>query len=443
MFVTKNLIPVIVRSQFFLMYIVLAFVVSTVSCKSAKNKNVSTDSIAIIQLPEPSPIAASEVSAIKNACSHWYDSALKSSGFNGGMIVAKKGNIIFEKYSGTAHLPGKDTINENTSMHIASTSKTFTAMAILKLWQDGRLNIDDSVGKYLPGFNYPGITIRSLLSHRSGLPNYVHYMDDIKWDKNKMVTNEDVLQTLTDKKFTIPQVGAPNARFNYCNTNFALLALIVEKVSGEKFSVFMNETFFEPLQMKHTFIYTQADSGKVPMSYDWRSRVLPLNNLDNVYGDKNVYTTPRDLLIWDRALYSGKIFKPETLEQAFKPYSNEKAGIKNYGLGWRMYVYTDGKKVIYHNGWWHGSNAVFTRLIQDSATIIIIGNKFNRNIYHAKDLATIFDKNYTSTDDDETENNHSNVENNSTPSKANANSEEQLDYREKLLQDALQEKRKK
>jgi hypothetical protein len=96
------------------------------------------------------------------------------------------------------------------------------------------------------------------------------------------------------------------------------------------------------------------------------------------------------MLKWDIGLSSGQLFKPETLEAAYTGYSNEKPGVKNYGLGWRMYQYPNQKKIIYHNGWWHGNNTVFTRLIQDSATVIILGNKYNRRIYDAKKLFTAF-----------------------------------------------------
>jgi len=169
-----------------------------------------------------------------------------------------------------------------------------------------------------------------------------------------------------------------------------LLALLVERVTGIKFPAFMKQTFFVPLQMKNTFVYQPTDTAKPALSYDWRGRLIPLNHLDGVYGDKNIYTTPQDLFTWDRALSCNKIFTPETLVQAYTPYSNEKAGIRNYGLGWRMNIFPDGKKMIYHNGWWHGSNAAFIRLLDESATIIVIGNKFNRSIYHAKILSKLF-----------------------------------------------------
>lgn len=376
------------------------------SCNSANKKVVVTkDSLQSIAIPTPIPLSNAESQRLFNDCLQWYDSALKPGGFNGGILVAKNGNIVFETYNGNGHLNRHDIIDSLTPFHIASVSKTFTAMSVLKLWQDGKLNIDDEYSKYFPQFNYPGITIRSLLNHRSGLPNYLYFMETLGWDKTKLIQNEDVLNYLITRKAEITNIATPNTHFTYCNTNYALLALLVEKQSGKKFPDFLQQTFFIPLQMKHSFLFNSLDTSKVNPSYDWRGRIIPLNFLDGVYGDKNIYSTPRDLLIWDRALTSGKIFTPQTLEQAYAPYSNEKAGVRNYGLGWRMNIYPNGKKTIYHNGWWHGNNASFVRLLPDSAVIIVVGNKYNRNIYHAKELADLFgDYNGTGSEEDENEN---------------------------------------
>jgi CubicO group peptidase (beta-lactamase class C family) len=372
-------------------------------CQSTTPKSTKgniNDTLALIELPKPQPISKAEADRLHSACEQWYDSALMFRGFNGGMLVAKNGNIVFEKYTGTGHLPGSDLITASTPLQIASVSKTFTAMAVLKLWQDGKLNIDDELSKYIKNFNYPGVTIRSLLNHRSGLPNYLYFMEDLGWDKTKTATNEDVLDYLVNKKAELVNIAPPNTHFTYCNTNYALLALLIERVTGKKFPDYLKQTFFVPLQMKNTFVYQPTDSVKVALSYDWRGRLMVLNHLDGVYGDKNIYTTPQDLFTWDRALSCNKIFKPETLVQAYTPYSNEKPGIRNYGLGWRMNIYPDGKKMIYHNGWWHGSNAAFIRLLDENATIIVIGNKFNRSIYHAKVLSKLFGA-YDSGEDEE------------------------------------------
>jgi len=387
-----------------LSFAVLVLSVSSLffSCNNSEaNKAVVKTDSTLIFLPHPGTISKSEEAALHEGCKEWYESVLLRSGFNGGMIVAKKGNIVFEAYHGTGHWGEHDTITVNTPFHIASVSKTFTAMAVLKFWQDGKLNIDDELSKYFPDFNYPGVTVRSLLNHRSGLPNYVYFMETLGWDKKKFIQNSDVLNYLITRKAELTNIATPNTHFTYCNTNYALLALLLEKVSGIKYPVLLQQIFFGPLQMKNSFVCDTAMLQKVNPSYDWRGRIMPFNFLDAVYGDKNIYTTPRDLLNWDRALSSGKLFTEKTLEAAFTPYSNEKPGVRNYGLGWRMNVYPDGKKMIYHNGWWHGNNAAFIRLIKDSATIIVVGNKFNRGIYHAKDIAGLFSEYGTSEEEDE------------------------------------------
>ena len=218
------------------------------SCTAnSERKKTSKDSLPKIILPETAPLPAAEFNRIKIACNAWYDSALKTRGFNGGILIAKNGNIVFENYQGTGHLPGSDSINENTPMHIASTSKTFTAMAVLKLWQDGKLSIDDEYSKYFPEFNYPGVTIRTLLNHRSGLPNYIYFMENQGWDKTKMVKNKDVLNYLVTRKAALENIAPPGIHFSYSNTNFALLALLVEKIT---------ETTF-PEYLKWVFLYAQ------------------------------------------------------------------------------------------------------------------------------------------------------------------------------------------
>ncbi len=357
----------------------------------------------LIVLPAPTVLSPFERDNLAAACQHWYDSILGKGVFNGAVLVSKGGNIVFEKYRGTGHVGSKDTLTSATPFHIASVSKTITAMSILKLWQDGKINIDDEYSKYFPTFNYPGVTIRCLLNHRSGLPNYLYFMEDLGWDKSVYIKNQDIFDYLVNRKDELKNIATPGKHFTYCNTNYALLALLAEKISGMPFPAFIEKEFFHPLGMSHSFIFTHEDSAKVNPSYDWRGQMIPLNFLDMVYGDKNVYTTAEDLLIWDRALRCNAIFTPQTLQQAYTPYSNEKKGIRNYGLGWRMNVYPNGKKMIYHNGWWHGYNASFIRLIDEDATIIVMGNQYTRAVYKAKTLAPIFGAHYVAGEEDEGE----------------------------------------
>ncbi|MEO5647702.1 MAG: serine hydrolase domain-containing protein [Chitinophagaceae bacterium] len=324
----------------------------------------------------------------KLAVQAFYDTVLVPKGFNGAILVAKNGEVIFEKYLGYGNFSTKDSLDEHSSFHLASVSKTFTAMTILRLAEKSKLSLKDDLSKYFPGFPYPGITIGMLLSHRSGLPNYMYFMQKLGWDISKYSTNQDVVDYLV--KFKPQLAGTPGTRFTYCNTNYVLLASITEKVTGYSYAEYLDRTIFKPLGMNDTYVFSLADTLSAMPSYDFRGRPEAFNFLDAEYGDKNIYSTPRDLLKWDQALYTNQLVSQATLDAAYTPYSNEKPGIKNYGYGWRMDNFPDGKKIIFHNGWWHGNNTSLIRLVMDSATIIILGNKRNRVIYDSKILANIF-----------------------------------------------------
>lgn len=328
-----------------------------------------------------------EKSAYTAAVMHMYDSLLLKRGFNGGIIVAKNGEILFEEYRGYINLKTKDSINSSTPFHLASVSKTFTGMATMKLAELGKLKLSDSLQVYFPAFPYHGITIKMLLNHRSGLPNYVYAMaKDTAWRK-KLATNADMLQFLTTKP--PPVYNYPNRSFNYCNTNYALLALIIEKVSGQPYPDYMKDNVFIPLGMKNTFVFSLRDTARYVPSYGHNNSTFGLEPLDCIYGDKNIYSTPKDLLLWDQSLYQNTFVTKATYEDATQPTSHERPGVHNYGAGWRLLLNPDAK-VVYHNGWWHGNNTCFTRLVQDTATIIILGNKFNRNIYCGTKFSAIF-----------------------------------------------------
>ena len=398
--ITLRQLPCIILAGF-LFFLSVSIISSSCSLNKGTESQATADSIPFYKLPAPKPLSGQELLAYRQACEKWYDSTIKPSNFNGGILVAKNGQVIFERYNGTGHIGQSDSINANTPTHIASVTKTFTAMAVLKLVEEDSLKLDDELVTYFPGFNYPGVTVRHLLNHRSGLPNYLYFMDELGWDKKKFMTNRDVFDYMVTHKTALKNISTPGTHFSYCNTNYVLLALLVEKISGLSFPQYLHKLFFAPLQMKNSFVFTAADSNRLNPSYDWRGNVIPLNHLDHVYGDKNIYSTTHDLLIWDRALRSGLVFKTATLNQAYTPYSNEKPGIRNYGLGWRMNIYPDSKKIIYHNGWWHGNNASFIRLLDEDVTIIAIGNRFCRCIYKVKQLAGIFNPSFLQVTEDE------------------------------------------
>lgn len=327
---------------------------------------------------------------LRKASRIFYTETLERSRFNGAILVSRSGKIIFEKYAGLTGLVDGNSIDSTTSFHLASISKTFTAMAILKLREMLLLNLDDPVNKYLQEFPFKNISIRLLLNHRSGLPNYVHFIESLGWDTQRNLTNQDLLQLIIKNAGKL-SVGRPDKYFEYCNTNYALLALIIEKVSKMSYSAFLKTHFFEPLGMTNSFVFLPGMQDKVLPSFKFNNRIEPFMFLDEIYGDKNVYSTVRDLRKWDEALYENHLFKKETLDEAFKGYSYEKRGVRNYGLGWRLIEMPNSKKIIYHNGWWHGNNTVFCRFPDDSTSIIVLGNKFNRSIYQARKIGGIFE----------------------------------------------------
>lgn len=391
--------------------LLIALYVSFLSACSNMNKPDSGDNKKTSTTKTYTPLTEAQKEHYSQQIWPLYNELLATHGFNGGIIIAKNGEVLFEDYKGYYNYASKQPLTANNALHIASVSKTFTAMVVLKLMEEGKLNIDNDVRSYLPNFPYQNITIKALLNHRSGLPNYVHAMENtttqtftkkgrrgkiVKYTRtiktkpsaSKLVTNQDVLDFFVTKKPALEYV--PYTKFRYCNTNYALLALIVEKITNTDFPTYMKQNVFEPLGMKDSYVFSIKDANNYVPSYKYNFSPYPIEFLDCVYGDKNVYSTPRDLLAWDKALYTNAFVKEQTLQMAYTPYSFEKPGTHNYGLGWRLFVYPD-KTIPYHNGWWHGNNAAFTRLVTDTATIIVVGNKYNERIYKAKHFAAVFD----------------------------------------------------
>ena len=368
-------------------------------CADNKKAKEASRAIPTATAATTSTLSPTELRHYKSIAEKFFDSMLGRGRFNGSILVAKNGEVIYEKYSGFRDpRVRRDSITPSTSFHLASVSKTFTGMAILKLAQEGKLALEDTVSKHLPGFPCQGVTIKTLLNHRSGLPNYVHYMEKLGWDKKRLITNQDVLDFIIARHCEI-QIGPPDRSFSYYNTNYVLLVLI-EKVSGQFYGDYLKFAFFEPLGMKDTYVFTIADSAKSLPSFFYSGRMYGFDFLDLVYGDKNIYSTVRDLLKWDQALHNGGLFTKESLDAAYAGYSFERPGINNYGLGWRMFLLRNGKKFIYHNGWWHGNRTAFYRLLDENVTIIALSNNDSKKVYNTKKLADLFGNYFKNKDED-------------------------------------------
>ncbi|MFZ0390776.1 MAG: serine hydrolase domain-containing protein [Calditrichia bacterium] len=295
--------------------------------------------------------------------------------FNGVALVAEEGRIVYEKAFGVSDYRSRDSLTIDTPFQLASVSKPLTAYAVLLLYDRGLLSLDDDVKTFFPDFPYDNITVKLLLSHRSGLPNYMYFADKYWPDRHKPISNQDVLNLMV--KYHPGIYYLPDRRYNYCNTNYALLANIIEKVSGMPFETFMRKEIFDPLGMYHTSIYNKTRQAEYPegaLGYNRRGRLAENSYLNGVVGDKGIYSTVRDLLAFDQAIYNGLLVSRETLEKAFIPAHKDLRIYDNYGYGWRLNAQDEKNKIVYHTGWWKGFKTYFIRKTGEKKTIIVLTN---------------------------------------------------------------------
>ncbi len=303
--------------------------------------------------------------------------------FNGAILYGEHGNIIFNKAYGYSNFRKKELLTTTSSFQLASVSKMFTAMAIMILQEKEQLSYDDSLTKYIPEFPYSGITIRQLLHHRSGLPRYMSLTDKY-WDINKPINNKDVIQLFVEYK---PEMYyRSDERFHYCNTNYILLASIVERISKKPFDVFVKEYIFDPLSMNNSFVYNlrgdtlvhyRVEAGTPGYrSRGWRMIEMGDYYLNGVMGDKGVYSTVEDLFKFNRALDSGTLVSTSLLKEAFVPGSPQsKSQKENYGFGWRIKTKMDN--TVYHFGWWKGFRSYYIRDMENDRVLIALTNTHN------------------------------------------------------------------
>ncbi len=317
----------------------------------------------------------------------FYHENIKTGDYTGSFLVAKNGKIIYEDYSGVYDRAGKKAITSDTPLHVASVGKVITATTVLRLVDQGKISLDQSVADIIPRFPYKEITVRTLLSHRSGLRYYGYYEN--VWDQTKTVTNSDVLKVIEEQ--TVALDFKPNTRFAYSNTNYVVLACIVEQVTQKSFKKAVEELIFEPLGMTHSFVFDDINNKyKVSQSFTSKMRPMDWDYMDGTYGDKNIFTTPRDFLKFDTAMYSDAFLSAKLKEQIYQGYSFENPGVRNYGLGMRLITMENGENYTYHNGWWRGNTSSYIRLAKDKTCIILFSNKYSRTTYKTVSLSHHF-----------------------------------------------------
>lgn len=305
--------------------------------------------------------------------------------FNGVVLYAENGKTKFLKPFGFRNYNAGQPLKTTDIFELASLSKQFTSMIIMMLQEEGKLQYNDPVEKYLV-IPYQGITIRHLLTHTSGLPDYQAIMDT-HWDKQKVAGNKDILEYLN--QYAPPKVFEPGTKYEYSNTGYVLLASIAEKASGKDFIDLCRSRIFLPLNMHSTDIRTlekKASTVNFALGHIYvkeserfvRADSFPSSDytiwLGNRKGPGRISSTAEDLLKWDQALYSAKLIKAETLDQAFKPGTlNDGSSIK-YGFGWMIGTNVRGEKIIWHSGDNPGYKTRIMRYPATKQTLIVLCN---------------------------------------------------------------------
>ncbi len=304
-------------------------------------------------------------------------------GFNGTVLYAESGRVVYRKAFGFEDVRRRrDSLHIDSRFELASVTKMFTATAVMLLLQNGTIqSYDEDVRNYIPEWPYEDVTIRQLLNHRSGLSRYESLAHD-KWsDKTIPLTNEKMIDLFVEHQPS--PYFRPDRGFHYCNTNYALLASIVERASGMNFEDFMEERIFKPLGMYNSLIHSMRNDTivsayieQVVPGHDLRGRsYIRVRNdyLNGVMGDKGMFSTVDDLYRFDKALTYQLLINDTILKEAFTPGSpRHRRRVDNYGFGWRIRTASDS--AVYHYGWWKGFRSFYLRDMAQQRTLIVLTN---------------------------------------------------------------------
>jgi CubicO group peptidase (beta-lactamase class C family) len=291
--------------------------------------------------------------------------------FSGTVLVAQNGKILYNKAFGMAD-EGLNVSNKtNTKYHIASVSKNFTAAAILLLEEKNLLNVTDTISKFIPGFpNGEKITIHQLLTHTSGIPNVNDMPEYVK-----IAPFPQTPATLIEIFRNKPLNFNPGSKYAYSNSNYNVLAYIIEKVSGKNYGDFLQENIFTPLGMTNTAHHASAGAIIENMASGYQAgNSLGLEKSDYLdwttkTGNGSLYSTTEDLFKWDRALYTEKILSKKSLEKMFTIQA------ERTGYGWFIGQHLNRKR-IYFNGRSPGFTSYFGRYPDEQLCIIVLANNY-------------------------------------------------------------------
>jgi CubicO group peptidase (beta-lactamase class C family) len=290
--------------------------------------------------------------------------------FNGSLLVAEKGKILLQKGYGYRDVAAQLPNDPQTIFQVGSITKEFTAAVILKLAEKKKLSLTDHLSKYEPGF--PGgdnIIVQDLLTHTSGIFNYSD-MKDI-WEKSSEPTDEHaVVDFLKSKTLDFK----PGEKFSYSNSNYMLLAYIIQKVTGKTYETAVSDMIFKPLHMTRSGFYFTAlkDENKAKGYWAFSAAEYeegPPTNPTQFIGSGEMYSTVQDLYLWHQALQEGKVLSKALQQQAYRPFKKE------YGYGWETADSINGRQVIGHAGrMLNGFESKMLRVPKDDVFIVLLNN---------------------------------------------------------------------
>lgn len=297
--------------------------------------------------------------------------------FNGSVLVKDEGKILLKEHYGVENFKIKkiEPINQKSRYRICSISKQFTAMAIMLLAERGELSYEDDIRKYIHQLSdYEGITIKHLLTHTSGLPDYITHFYSISDKMTTYASNQDILNWLTEN---FPKLHfSSGTKWEYSNTGYVLLAFVIENISGQSYEEFLQDNIFKKLNMKNCILpkYQNTDkfSNKV-IGFKFDNKTLDDDNfLNYIYGDGGLYMSLDDLEKWEDGLSKNKLLPKESIKKAFRPTKLSNGSLHNYGFGWHL----DKKnpKEMFHFGQWLGFRTLIYRIPETDSCIIILNN---------------------------------------------------------------------
>lgn len=311
----------------------------------------------------------------------------KNTNFNGSVMVIEGGKVVYTRHIGEADFDAKVPLNDKTMFELASCSKQFTGMAILMLAEQGKIALGDPITKYLPELPYNEVTIDHLLHHTSGLPDYMSLLKRT-WDKTKIASNEDMIAAFAQAK---PKVYfKPGEKHFYSNTGYAMLASIIERVSGMSYADFMQKSIFSPLGMSRTRVYNTRRSGERIDNYalgytlqpETKQFVLPdslkdhnyVYYLDGITGDGTVNTCIADLSKWEEALRKNTLVSAEMMRYAMSEAKLNDGKKVKYGCGWELELNEKYERVAHHGGSWPGYLNYAVHYLDRERSVVVLSN---------------------------------------------------------------------